>query len=117
MATTQAPTSSDPNVKEECLGHMPIIDSPFARVTEHWWTFQGGPCADAEMDLALCSERVGVRNTAKVCKQYHDDFMECAYRIKTLKRYNAMNEERKKQGRPYPPAPAPDSIRTWTRPY
>jgi len=116
MATTQAP-GNDPEKKHEVLGHMPFIESPYARITEHWWTFQAGPCADAEMDFALCSARVGVNNTARVCKQYHDDFMECAYRIKTTKRLSAMREERKRQGRPNPPPPAPDSIKTWTRPY
>jgi len=114
MATTQAP-GNDPEKKHEILGHMPIIESPYSRISEHWWTFQGAYCADAEMDFALCSARVGIHNTAKVCKQYHDDFMECAYRVKTQQRYQIMQEERQRQGRPYLPTPAPDSIRTWTK--
>jgi len=114
MATSQAP-GNDLKKRHEVIGKMPIIETPYSRVSEHWWTFQGGPCADAEMDFALCSARVGVNNAASVCKQYHDDLMECAYRVRTLKRYSIMQEERLRQGRPFLQTPAPDSFRTWTK--
>ena len=94
---------------------MPIIQTPYSRMTEHWFTWQNGPCADAEMDFALCAGRVGVHNVEKACKQYHDDFVECAYRIKTLQRYKAMQAERQRQGKPFAEKPIPDSIVTWEK--
>jgi NADH dehydrogenase (ubiquinone) Fe-S protein 5 len=94
---------------------MPIIDLPFSRLTEHWFTWQNGICADAEMDFALCAGRVGAMRAPVDCKKYHDDFVECAYRIKTLARYKIMQDERKKQGLPYMERPPPDSIRTWKK--
>jgi NADH dehydrogenase (ubiquinone) Fe-S protein 5 len=114
MATTQAPHWDGTKTKE-VLGHLPIIETPYSRITEHWFTWQASPCADAEMDFALCAGRVGAYNTASACKQYHDDFIECAYRIKTQTRYNIMQKEREKQGRPYIQTPAPDSINTWKK--
>jgi len=114
MSTTQAPTR-DGSKKWEVVGHMPIMDGPFSRMTEHWLTWQAGVCADAEMDFVLCAGRVGQKNVERVCKQYHDDFMECAYRTKTQARYKAMQEERKKQGLPFAEPPAPDSINTWKK--
>ena len=84
MATTQAPRL-DGKKRDEVTGHMPIIDyGPWSRLSEHWFTWQTGKCADHEMDWTLCATRVGSKNAEKVCKQYHDDFIECAYRIKTV---------------------------------
>jgi len=111
MSTTQAPG------RQELLGHMPIIRTPYTRITEPWWHWQNGPCADAELEFAQCSARVGLDNVAKDCKQFHDDFMECAYRVKTMNRYKAMQAERVKQGRPYQQPPPPDSVRTWIKPF
>ena len=83
MSTTQAPTL-DGTPKNECLGRLPIIETPYTRLTEHWFTWQGGPCADAELDFMMCSARVGAKLAETECKKYHDDFIECAYRIKTV---------------------------------
>jgi len=110
MSTTQAPGGP------ELLGHLPVIRTPYTRLSEPWWHFQNGPCGDAELDFARCSARVGINNVEKVCKEYHDDFIECAYRIKTKNRYKRMQEERQKQGLSYQQPPPPDSIRTWFKP-
>jgi len=116
MSTTQAPARDGSKDKKwEVQGHMPIIETPYSRMSEHWFTWQSGYCADAEMDFAMCAGRVGQRNVERMCKQYHDDFMECAYRTKTQIRYNLMQEERKRQGLPYAAPPPPDSINTWKK--
>lgn len=83
MSTTQAPTL-DGTKKNEVIGRMPLFESPYSRLTEHWFTWQRGPCADAEMDFTLCAARVGMKRVEKECKQYHDDFVECAYKLKTV---------------------------------
>jgi len=84
MSTTQAPDGD--GVKRTELTHqLPYIDSPFARYSSHWISWQRGDCADAEMDFARCVSRVGVLRAEVDCKKYHDDFMECAYRVKTVR--------------------------------
>jgi hypothetical protein len=83
MSTTQAP-DADGIKRTEMTHQLPLIDSPFARYASHWVSWQRGDCADTEMNFARCVSRVGVLKAEVDCKKYHDDFMECAYRIKTV---------------------------------
>jgi len=66
------------------LHNMPIIETPWSWVTDHWYTYQGGACADDEYWFTKCVGRVGVVRAPTECKQLHDDFMECAFRWKTV---------------------------------
>ena len=84
MSTTQAPDRDGTKKHGEFVNQLPLVDSHLARYTSHWISWQRGDCADAEMDFALCSGRVGVLKAATVCKKYHDDFIECAYRLKAV---------------------------------
>lgn len=63
---------------------LPIIDLPFTRLTEHWFTHQYGPCKDFQMDYVRCAGRVGAKHETTKCKEYLDDWMECAFKVKTV---------------------------------
>eukprot|EP00914_Ancora_sagittata_P018260 GHVO01036109.1.p1 GENE.GHVO01036109.1~~GHVO01036109.1.p1 ORF type:complete len:120 (+),score=12.81 GHVO01036109.1:101-460(+) len=94
------------------MGNFPVFDTPFSRLTEHWFSFQASSCRDMELDWARCASRVGVQRARTECKEYHEDLMECATRNKHRLRWQEIQKERKKQG-DYKPEPPKDSIRMW----
>lgn len=85
MATC-LPPDEDGTKKDEMIGlhSMPLIETPWSWVTDQWWTYQLGPCADDEYYFTKCVGHVGVRRAPVECKQLHDDFIECAHRFKTV---------------------------------
>jgi len=85
MATDQPP--NEHGKKEwEMVGihNMPLIETPWSWYTDHWWSYQSGPCADDEYYFIKCVGHVGVQRAPAECKQLHDDFIECVYRFKTV---------------------------------
>lgn len=91
-------------------GALPVIETPFTRLTESWMTHQGSACRDYEMDYIRCQARVGRLRAETECRKFIEDFMECRWKVKTAKRYKEIKAERKKQGRPLMEAPPKDSI-------
>ena len=85
MATCQPP-GHDGTKDDEMVGlhNAPIIETPWSRVSDQWWSYQMGPCADDEYYFIKCVGHVGVRRAPVECKQLHDDFVECAHRYKTV---------------------------------
>ena len=64
---------------------LPIIDTPFTRLCEPWFSTQKGGCADFEMDYVRCAARVGHKNVEKsICMKYMEDWMECAYKLRSV---------------------------------
>ena len=63
---------------------LPMFHSPFTRFMEDWFTFQKGPCADHEIDYARCAGSVGMIRAEKECTHYMDDFIECAWGVKSV---------------------------------
>ncbi|KAK2192779.1 hypothetical protein NP493_23g06009 [Ridgeia piscesae] len=92
------------------LRELPMFNTPFTRFTEHWFTFQKGPCADFEIDYVRCASAVGMHRAEKECRNYLDDFLECAWGIKAVKRYEIMQKERRKQSLAPVKKPEPDSV-------
>jgi len=86
MATTQCPDEYGKKDNEWIGLHgMPIFETPWTWMTDHWWTHQLGPCADDEYWFNKCVGHVGVTRAPAECKQLHDDFIECVYRYKTVR--------------------------------
>jgi len=85
MATCQPPDEYG-NKDDEMIGmhSFPIFETPWTWVSDHWWTWQTGPCADDEYYFMKCVGHVGVRRAPEECKKLHDDFIECAFRYKTV---------------------------------
>ena len=57
---------------------FPFYYTPFTNLTDHWGSFQKGPCAGLEMDYARCSGAVGHKRSVTECSKYWEDLMECA---------------------------------------
>jgi len=85
MATIMPPDENG-NKDHELTGlhNMPIIETPWSWVSDHWWTFQSGKCAQDEYYFLKCVGHVGVARAPTECKQLHDDFVECVFRFKTV---------------------------------
>jgi len=85
MATVQ-PADEYGNKPNEMVGvhNMPLIETPWSWVSDHWMTWQGGPCGEDEYYFMKCVGHVGVKRAPVECKKLHDDFMECAFRMKTV---------------------------------
>jgi len=85
MSTTMTPDEHG-SKENELIGlhNMPIIETPWTWVTDHWYTYQGGPCAEDEYWFTKCVGHVGVQRAPTECKKLHDDFVECAFRFKTV---------------------------------
>ena len=66
------------------LHDLPMFHTPFTRFMEDWFTFQKGPCADHEIDYARCAGTVGMIRAEKECSRYMDDFVECAWGVKSV---------------------------------
>lgn len=86
----------------------PFIYTPLTKITEHWLTHQFSRCAEFEQDFYRCISRIGYNrfHMTEECHKEYDDFKECVARIKQTDRYVAMQNERKKQDRPYMERPA-----------
>lgn len=63
---------------------MPLLYTSFTRATGPWFSWQNGVCADYEYEWTLCASRVNFKDAATVCKKLHDDFIECAYKVKSV---------------------------------
>ncbi|XP_046332271.1 uncharacterized protein [Haliotis cracherodii] len=87
---------------------VPVFYTPLTKAQLGFFSHQKGPCANFEMDFFRCASRVGQTNSVTVCHKELDDFAECTMKKKEFERYVIMQKERKKQGRPYAPTPAPD---------
>ena len=85
MTTCSAPDHHGKK-DEELVGlhNLPIIDTPWSWVTDHWWTYQDGHCADQEYYFVKCVGRAGLARARVECKQLHDDFVQCAFRYKSV---------------------------------
>ncbi|KAK6180286.1 hypothetical protein SNE40_012471 [Patella caerulea] len=79
----------------------PVIYTDLTKRMQGWVTWQSGPCADFEMDLYRCGSRVGYGKVYEVCNKEREDMFECLNHSTQYQRYKIMQEERKKQGRPY----------------
>ncbi len=66
------------------FGDLPVVDLPFTRIYEHWWTNQLGPCRDYEMDYIRCQGRVGILRGDTECRKYQQDLQECTVKTKTV---------------------------------
>lgn len=95
---------------------MSFIRSPF---TDAFSDFENNAglrkCKDFNMQLALCKEAYGLHRAQEKCKDEYDDFRECAFGFKQLRRVQLMNEERKKLQKgqlaePYAEPPPLDSL-------
>jgi len=85
MATDQPPNEHGKKEREMVgIHNMPLIETPWSWYTDHWWSYQSGPCADDEYYFIKCVGHVGVQRAPAECKQLHDDFIECVYRFKTV---------------------------------
>ncbi|CAD5113358.1 unnamed protein product [Dimorphilus gyrociliatus] len=100
-----------PNEYDELSGLQagdrgPFIYTPLTKIVEHWFTYQFGPCADLELDYYRCASRVGEKQVDTKCRKMFEDLRECVFRTKTIERYYAIQNERKKQGlKPMDPPP------------
>jgi len=85
MATTLPPDQYGKK-EDEMVGlhNMPLIDTPWSWISDHWHTYQDGPCADDEYYFVKCVGHVGVVRAPTECKKLHDDFIECSQRLKTV---------------------------------
>ena len=63
---------------------LPIIPARASKVTEHYFTHYKGPCAAYELDLYRCLARTGAKRGNTECREYIEDFRECAYGGKTV---------------------------------
>ena len=70
---------------------LPVIFTPFTRMTEHWGTHQKGPCAKRELDWAQCAASVGDARAQTECSKYLEDFLECTEKTKAV-RFNKLTE-------------------------
>jgi len=86
MSTTMPPDEHG-SKEDELVGlhNLPIVDTPWSWMSDHWWTHQDGPCADDEYYFVKCVGHVGVARAPVECKKLHDDFVECAYRLRTVR--------------------------------
>jgi len=85
MATCQPPNAHGKKEYELVgLHNLPIVETPWSWVSDHWWTFQKGACADDEYYFMKCVGHVGVARAPTECKQLHDDFIECVFQYKTV---------------------------------
>ena len=64
------------------IGNFPVIDTPFSRLTEHWFTFQSSNCKEMELDWARCAARCGIERSRSECSKYFEDLNECSLRAK-----------------------------------
>merc|ERR1712050_186667 len=98
------------NSRKMSVVKPPPIDTPFTRMTEHWYTYQGNPkCREMEMVFYKCAASAGGNNLQK-CAQEYDDLNECLFSRKQKMRYQLMQQARRKQNLPYEEAPPMDSI-------
>ena len=59
--------------------NLPLVYTPFTRISATLGENQGNACGDFEMDFYRCAARVG-RERAKVeCVKEIDDFLECKW--------------------------------------
>merc|ERR1712105_76856 len=87
-----------------------IIDSPFTRVGESFFTWQNHQCARFEMRWMKCLSASGMVRGKDFCQDYFEDYYECVHHYKSNLRVWKMREVRKKTGRPFLEPPAFD---TW----
>ena len=86
MSTTQPPDEYGKKENEmDGFHNFPIIDTPWSWYSDHWWTYQDGKCADDEYYFVKCVGHVGVKRAPVECKKLHDDFVECAFRLRTVR--------------------------------
>ncbi|CAM1293667.1 Uncharacterised protein g802 [Pycnogonum litorale] len=77
---------------------MSIWRTPFTDMTGNFMTTQyGGRCADIELTAMECIEAYGYHHSKTKCEAYIDDWNECRFLHKQMKRIHLMKEERKKQ--------------------
>ncbi|XP_076462366.1 NADH dehydrogenase [ubiquinone] iron-sulfur protein 5-like [Babylonia areolata] len=88
----------------------PAMYTPFTKAQASWFSNQGKRCGDLEMDYYRCASRVGLNRSHFDCYKEYNDYLECMFRTKQFARYCAMQDERKKQNRPFPPTPHPDGV-------
>ncbi|XP_064626059.1 NADH dehydrogenase [ubiquinone] iron-sulfur protein 5-like [Lineus longissimus] len=92
------------------MSRAPIFDTPFTRLTEHWFTAQSSrQCAIFEQDFYRCAAAVGQRRTIEACGKEMEDFQECVKRNKQWKRYDEMQRVRKEKKVGYEEKPLDDS--------
>ncbi|KAL5022032.1 hypothetical protein ScPMuIL_001187 [Solemya velum] len=92
---------------------LPALYTPLTKTSLHWMTNQHSRCADFEMDYYRCASRVGLsRAIEKDCVKEYEDFLECGLERKQGIRYVAMQDQRKKSGRPPLAPPEKDSYHT-----
>ena len=85
MATLQPPDEHG-STEYEMVGvhNMPLIEKPWSWISDHQWTFQDGPCADSEYYFMKCVGHVGVHRAPTECKKLREDFVQCAFRLRTV---------------------------------
>ena len=77
--------SREPDIMGMTTHDMPIIDTPFSRVGENWYTNQRNSYAPWELDYMRCASSVGEQRAKTECKVYLDDFLECQNKTKTVR--------------------------------
>lgn len=65
---------------------MPLLDTPWSRISEKYGGLQNSHCRDLEMDYLRCYGLLGVHMADRnpICQKYMDDFMECSFGNKTV---------------------------------
>lgn len=62
----------------------PAIYTPITKAQMGWFSNQGKPCGDLEMDFYRCASRVGQRRSMVDCEKEFADFQECMFRRKQV---------------------------------
>ncbi|XP_067135244.1 NADH dehydrogenase [ubiquinone] iron-sulfur protein 5 [Centruroides vittatus] len=77
---------------------MAHIKTPFTDLFgQYGVSLAGRRCRDFEMNVVECLEAYGLRKGKKKCKDEIDDYNECTFALKQLKRVMEMEAERKRR--------------------
>lgn len=85
---------------ESNVHKTPIITNSLTAILAQTYNAQLSPsCANFELRAIECYEAYGLHGGTKnkICQDYMDDLKECLFKTKTALRYNAMQDERRRQ--------------------
>lgn len=102
---------------------MALIRSPFTDLVSSFENYEAVKrCRDFNMQLSLCKEAYGLHRSEKLCRDEYEDFRECIFGFKQMRRAQLIQEERKKLYKSgelkdqYAEAPPLDSLNNRTNP-